>query len=515
MTPLSEDMKSVLRRWNSDALDEIEAARRSRPAGVYLTGTAGSGKSELHHELALLSGVESTDSVEFTNSMSGAAVVMIVVDASAPVGRIEIEQWRAALESTPVVFVVNKIDVHRHWREVVTADSELVAECVPRAVECTFHPISVRLAQTGREGGDAAMSAESRLESVAHRLGALLLQATAIGSQRKHAAAVQHCAAIARASIVARARAVTGGGDTAPLRARRAELVRERESLGGDRRALLHNRIQRVRVESLHGAAEDLRVLGVETKQAIDSARRAELKHLPAHVTESARGAQNRADAALTARLRAVETDLGLSPTPAQPNAADTSVDIEPPPRRRGIEDAIMIVVGASAGVGLGRLVVSPMALMPTWAVANTVITLVLGGVLAWWLTRSRALVADRAHLRGWTQESVARVKSAIEQRLLSRILEAESVFAVAVATADREAAARIDVELAEVDADLRTIADHRSALLSACDRDLSALERGLERFREPDRGVVVDREPARVSPALVEPFDLPVRRSR
>lgn len=500
MIPLSEYMKSVLRRWNSGALDEIERARVSRPAGVHLTGTAGSGKSELRRELSRLVG----SAIEFTDSVADAAVVMIVVDASAPVGRVEVEQWRAALESTPVVFVVNKIDVHRHWREVVSADTDVIAECVPRAVECTFHPVSVRLARIGRESNDAAMSAESGLVAVADRLGALLLQTAALGTERKYAAAVQDCASEARASIVARARAVTGGSDTAELRARRAELVGERDNLGGDRRALLHNRIQRVRVESVHTAAEDFRALIAEVKRTIDGAGRAELTHLPAHVAESARGARNRADAALTARLRAVETELGLTPLQAE-SVADAPLDIGEPSRRRGVEDVVMIVVGASAGVGLGRLVVSPMALVPAWAVANTVITLVLGGALAWWITRSRSLVADRAHLRGWTQETVARVKSSVEQRLLSRILDAESMLAAAVASADRDAVARIDVALAEVDTELRRLADHRSALLSACDRDLSALERGLERFR----GSVP------FSSEHVEPFDEPVRRSQ
>ncbi|MCJ0892199.1 hypothetical protein [Rhodococcus sp. ARC_M5] len=511
MTPLPEDMTSVLRRWNSTALDEIERARVSRPAGVHLTGTAGSGKSALRRELSLPGGA----AVEFTDSMADAAVVMIVVDASAPVGRVEIEQWRAALESTPVVFVVNKIDVHRQWREVVSADSDVVAECVPRSVECTVHPISVRLARTGRESGDAGMYAESGLGAVEDRLGALLLQATALGSRRKYAAAVQGCVSAARASIVARARDVTGGVDTAPLRARRAELVGERDNSGGDRRALLHNRIQRARVESLHAAAEDLRALGVEVRKTVDGARRAELKHLPAHVAESARGAQRRAESALTAGLRAVETDLGLPPMQVDSSAADAPVDIGEPSRRRGIEDAVMVVVGASAGVGLGRLVVSPMALVPAWAVANTVVTLVLGGVLAWWITRSRALVADRAHLRGWTQESLARVKSAVEQRLLSRILDAESALASAVAMADRDAVVRIDVALAEVDAELRRLADHRSALLSACDRDLTALDRGLERFRGPDRSAFDLRDPVQLSPTRGEPSALPVRRSQ
>ena len=490
MIALSEDMKSVLRRWNSDALDAIGAARHSRPNGVFLTGTAGSGKSELRAELTGLTGLA------FADSVAEAAVVVIVVDASAPIGRIELEQWRLALESTPTVFVVNKIDVHRHWRDVVAADSDLVAECVPRAVECSFHPISARLARMGRDSGDAVMSGQSGLEEVADRLGALLVQAPTLGAQRKYAAAVLHSAAEARASIVAKARTVTGGGDATPLRARRAALLAERQSLGGDRRALLHNRIQRVRVDSVHAAAEDLRGLGIEFRQTIDTARRAELEHLPAHIAESARDAQGRADAALTAGLRAVETELGLDNRPVQPEATDEPIDVVAPSRRRGIEDAIMIVVGASAGVGIGRLVLSPMALVPAWAVANTAITLVLGGVLAWWLTRSRALVADRAHLRGWTQECLAGVKSAVEQRLLSRILDAESVLAIALAAADREAAASIDLALAEVDAELRALADRRSALLSACDRDLSALERGMERFRGPD-SAVVSRESA------------------
>ncbi|MCP6105339.1 hypothetical protein NL392_32875, partial [Klebsiella pneumoniae] len=70
-------MKSVLRRWDSSALDEIERARVSRPAGVHLTGTAGSGKSELRRELSRLVG----SAIEFTDSVADAAVVMIVVDA--------------------------------------------------------------------------------------------------------------------------------------------------------------------------------------------------------------------------------------------------------------------------------------------------------------------------------------------------------------------------------------------------------------------------------------------------
>ncbi|MFI8568739.1 hypothetical protein ACIGGF_19495 [Rhodococcus sp. NPDC078407] len=485
-------MKSILRRWNSDALDTIALARESRPAGVHLTGTAGSGKSELRRELSRFRGIE------FTDSAADSAVVLIVVDASAPIGRVDVEQWRRALESTPVVFVVNKIDVHRRWREVVVTDGDVVAEYVPRAVECSFHPTSVRLARAGRESDDAALWTESGLGAVADRLEVLLLGSAALGAQRKYVAAVQHCASEARSTIVAKARAVNGGSESAPLRARRAALVGERENLGGDRRALLRNRIQRVRVETLHAAGEDVRELGVGLRQSIDRARRPELKHLPAHVAESVLGARSRAHAALTAGLRAVESDLGITSTTTQSNVGDAPLDIGAPSRRRGIEDAIMIVVGASAGVGLGRLVVSPLALMPAWTVLSTVITLVLGGALAWWLTRSRSLLADRAHARGWTQESLARVKSVVEQQMLSRILEAESALAAAVADADRDAAARIDAELAEVDVELRRLADHRSTLLSACDRDLFVLERGLERFQVP-----------------VEPFDVLVRRSR
>lgn len=486
MTALSQELESVLRLWNPDALAEIDMARNSRPAGVYVTGTVGSGKSGLRDELSRHSGA----AVEFIGSLADAAVVMIVVDASAPIGPVEVEQWRSALESTPVVFVINKIDVHRRWREVVTVDSDVVADCVPRAAECTFHPVSVRLARVARESGDPVLTAESGLAALADRIDALTVQAIAIGSDRKYVAAVQDSAGRARASIVERARAVTGGADTAAIRARRGQLVAERNALDDDRRALLHNRIQRARVDSLHTAADDLRALGAEVKESIDTAGRAELEHLPAHVAESANMALVRADVALTGLLRQIASDLGLPPTLRERVPAEVSIDVGRPGRRRGIEDRIMVALGASAGVGLGRIVVSPLTLVPAWAVANTVVSLLLGGVLAWWLTRSRALVAERTHLRGWVQESLARVKSAVEQRLLSRILDAESAFAEAATTAARDAAARIDVALLEVDAELRRSADHRSALLSACDRDLSALDRGLERFHGTVRRV-------------------------
>lgn len=508
--PLPDDLKGVLRRRNSESLVRIDRARSSRPAGIHVTGTAASGKTEICHLLTRRDGAE----IGFADSVEEAAVVVIVVDASAPVGRADVERWRPAFESTPVVLVVNKIDVHRRWREVVDADIEIVAERVPRAVEHSVHPVSARLARAGREIGDAAVFAESGFGAVADRIDALLMQAAAVGAQRKYVAAVQESAAEAKAAIVAEARAVTGGGDTAPLRARRARLLDERERLGGDRRALLHNRIQRVRVDCIHAAAEDVRMLGAQVRQTIEGSRRAELGHLPGHLAESVQAVRARADAALSTGLRAVEVELGLAGTVPESGTAGGEIDIGEPTRRRGIEDVLMVALGASAGVGLGRLVVSPLALIPTLAVANTIVSLAIGAAIAWWLTRSRALVADRAHLRGWTQESLARVKSDVEQRLLSRILDAESALASALTSADREAAARIDLSLAEIDAELRTLADHRSALLSACDRDLAALERGLERFRGSGRDSVVPSKPVEFSPGDPEPIGAPMRRS-
>ena len=148
----------------------------------------------------------------------------------------------------------------------------------------------------------------------------------------------------------------------------------------------------------------------------------------------------------------------------------------------------MMIVVGASAGVGLGRIVVSPVSMVPALDITVVPVSLLLGALCAWWLVRSRRLVADREHLRAWVNDVAASAKSSSEQSALARILTAESVYTAAAHETSRSASTAAEVELERVEAELRAAAEHRAGVLAACDRDLMALDRGLEKFDLPAR---------------------------
>ena len=130
----------------------------------------------------------------------------------------------------------------------------------------------------------------------------------------------------------------------------------------------------------------------------------------------------------------------------------------------------------------------SPIEMVPALDIAVVPVSLVLGALCAWWLVRSRRLVADRAHLRAWVAEAAVSTKSAVEQSALGRILAAESVFFAASHQSARASAAAAESELERVEAELRAAAEQRAAVLAACDRDLMALERGLEKFDLPAR---------------------------
>ncbi|KAF0959545.1 hypothetical protein MLGJGCBP_07315 [Rhodococcus sp. T7] len=193
-------------------------------------------------------------------------------------------------------------------------------------------------------------------------------------------------------------------------------------------------------------------------------------------------------DAAVTARLDDLRSRAGVAA--ADPGAAaplpEPVVPDGPEPRHRGLEDRMTILIGASAGLGLGRLVVSPLSMVPALDIASIPLTLALGAVAAWWLTRSRAHVAERAHVRQWATEALVHVRSQWEQFVLARLLAAETRGSEAVIAESRVAAREVDERVAQIDGELRRLAARRSGQLSSCERDLAAVDRGLQEVRRP-----------------------------
>ena len=481
MIDIPSDMDSVVKRWYPAGVDLVAAARRAEPAGVFVTGMPGSGVTTVATELDAMAETNLGAPLERAREVDSAAAVLFVVDASAPLGRRALTDLAPALHSTTVAIAVNKTDVHRDWRAVHEVIAQSVAEHVPRAVDVTLWPISAKLAERARIAIDprmrSALLEESGFEDVLAHLVRALSQS--LLRDRKYNAAVHAAAAGARHEIVDKARAVTSGATTVALRSERARLADMRDRARTDRATALRSRLQLTRSELVHDLGQSIRQFSTAARESIDAANRAELTHLQQHLGEQLQQAASKVEDRLGDRLRAIDADLELAAElPAPPEAA--SEQPGPSPRRRGVEDKMMILLGASAGVGLGRIAMSPIEMVPALDIAVVPVSLVLGALCAWWLVRSRRLVADRAHLRAWVAEAAVSTKSAVEQ--------SESVFFAASHQSARASAAAAESELERVEAELRAAAEQRAAVLAACDRDLMALERGLEKFDLPAR---------------------------
>ncbi|MGY2062249.1 hypothetical protein ACW9HQ_45850, partial [Nocardia gipuzkoensis] len=151
----------------------------------------------------------------------------------------------------------------------------------------------------------------------------------------------------------------------------------------------------------------------------------------------------------------------------------------DPEPRHRGVEDHLMIALGASGGFGLGRLVVAPLSLVPALDYATVPVTLLLGGGVAYWVVRARGHLADRAHLRQWVSDALVNVKAQLEQRVATALVEAEAQLTDQVVRASTVRVIEADHRIAELEAQLRQSNSHRPAQLAACERDLSVLDGG------------------------------------
>lgn len=148
-----------------------------------------------------------------------------------------------------------------------------------------------------------------------------------------------------------------------------------------------------------------------------------------------------------------------------------------PEPRHAGVEDRLMIVVGASAGFGLGRLIVSPFALVPALDYATVPLTLLLGALVAGWLARARGQLADRAHLRQWIADALVNVKAQLEQRVAAVLVDAEDQLTDQVVRSATARMVEADRRVGEIEALLKASAARRPAQLAACERDIGTLD--------------------------------------
>ncbi|WP_132992474.1 hypothetical protein [Gordonia zhaorongruii] len=141
------------------------------------------------------------------------------------------------------------------------------------------------------------------------------------------------------------------------------------------------------------------------------------------------------ADRMLAARLEQVRAAavLGLGTGSAR---AEHSVPALPAPGaplpaapsgRAAGEDAVVLLLGATAGLGAGRMVVAPMAEWAGLGWIGTVLTVFTGVVLAAWIVGVRRAAAARTALKRWTTDTITMSRTGMEHRLAARLGAAEA----------------------------------------------------------------------------------------
>lgn len=104
----------------------------------------------------------------------------------------------------------------------------------------------------------------------------------------------------------------------------------------------------------------------------------------------------------------------GAAPMPDPVVASDRPA--APPRRRAGPDDVLLLVLGASMGFGVGRMVLAPALSWAGLGTVGTVLSLAAGLLLALWVVSVRRESAERARIERWAVELIAARRSAVEQ---------------------------------------------------------------------------------------------------
>ena len=129
-------------------------------------------------------------------------------------------------------------------------------------------------------------------------------------------------------------------------------------------------------------------------------------------------------------RAAAVGGLAGGSSPPSPPEPFGNGMRVVPQPQGgRRTEDVMVLLLGASMGFGIGRMVIAPTLQWAGLGIAGTVLTLLGGVALAAWVMSVRRASADRARLERWAAEVIASRRLGMEHRIGTRAGAAEAQF--------------------------------------------------------------------------------------
>lgn len=303
-----------------------------------------------------------------------AAVLVFVVSAAAPVTASDAALLDAAAEQAgAVVAAVSKIDVHRTWQRVLAAN---------------------RAALPGRTWVGVAAAPEvgsPRFDDLVEAVRAGLSESRALGGARPGPAAQ------------------TGAGEQ---RKRRAERMITRRG-----------RVQQARVQLAGQARAMCAGLRAELHQGAATVSARRIEEFRCEVRRRAEQVADEVDRVVTARLAEVAEGCadGFGAC-AYPDPAPEPVI--PPVRLPSLENRLTALLGA--GFGVGAAVTLDRALSGVGPPAARAASLVVGLLLGLWVVHIRRVMSARASLDRWIDEVSVTLRTALEERVATRVLATE-----------------------------------------------------------------------------------------
>ncbi|MFB9906664.1 dynamin family protein [Allokutzneria oryzae] len=449
-------------------------------------------------------GLDSMHGELAAEAAANATALLFVVDSSAPLTAGELRFLHQVGERVEtVLFALTKTDQHRGWRQVLEANRALLLEHAPRFADVDFYPVSSRLFEfAGNAPSEQAatmlreQSGIAKLQSALQRVvvgsAAMLAEANALRTSVTALAESQ-------AKLQSEQRALsTGEAEADALRARRDELMTERRSSTRGWQLKLRGDIQRTRVECGHEVSRQMRDVQSWFRRQTDVADREALANLPAQVDAALQMVSGRISGMLSQRLDRVAGSVlselfspeELAVIRAQfARAGQPPVVLRPPERRPPTsEDKLLVFMGVSGGLGLGRAVAAlPLAGVGV-ALSSAVVlpaTIVLGLGAGWWMARTRKHAADKQYFKQWITEAIADGRSTMDQLVSEQLIEAEQQLSLALDDALLKRITSIEEELREVDKALRMDAAERGRELQTVNRRLADTASALQRCEQ------------------------------
>lgn len=396
--------------------------------------------------------------------------VVFVVSAAAELTASDCALLDAACEHTDVVVaVVSKIDVHRAWREVLSANRDVLAAHAPRYAQVPWigaaaapelgepqldelvDTVSEQLADSHAERRNRLRAWESRLRTVAQRFDR--------DADSRPAGLVE------------------------ALREQRSAALRERREAKSERSIAMRGQTQQARVQLSHLAVN--RCSSVRSELQSDAAHlpRRDMAGFEAHARGRSAEVVNEVNEDTTTRLDEVARELEL-PLELPPVEQLPTVDVAAPPlKSRRQETWLMLLLGVGFGVGvaltLSRLVAGVAhRLNPALEIAAAVVCVAIGLAVTVLVVKLRALL-DR-----WTGDLVSSLRSVTEELVATRVLAAETLLSSGLVARDEAENARVSEQVSAIDTELREHAIAAARATAARDREMPAVAAALVAVR-------------------------------